>query len=111
MALMYRIILEPDADVGFVGHALEMPGVMSGGRTPTECVASVRDAATLAVGVLLEKGVAPPRPASERRRQAQLNLRVSDEEKLLLEDAASRRGFRGVSEFVRDAALTRARSA
>jgi predicted RNase H-like HicB family nuclease len=107
----YRIILEANDELGFVGHVLEMPGVMADGKTPTECVAAVREAASASVGVMLEQGQSPPRPAGERRRQAQLNLRVTDEEKLVLEEAASRRGFRGVSEFVRDAALHRARSA
>ncbi len=111
LAADYRIILEADAELGFVGHVLEMPGVMADGRTPTECVAAVREAAGASVGVMLEQGQSPPRPAGERKRQAQLNFRVTDEEKLVLEEAANRRGFRGVSEFVRDAALHRARSA
>jgi predicted RNase H-like HicB family nuclease len=107
----YRIILEAESDLGFVGHVLEMPGVMADGRTPTECVREVREAATAAAAVMLEAGQSPPKPAAEGKRQAQLNLRVTDEEKLVLEQAARQRGFRGVSEFVRDAALVRARSA
>ena len=107
----YRIILEADEALGFIGHVLEMPGVMADGKTPTECVAAVREAASASVGVMLEQGQNPPRPAGEKKRQAQLNLRVTDEEKLVLEEAATRRGFRGVSDFVRDAALQRARSA
>ena len=111
LASEYRIILEQEPELGFVGHALEMPGVMADGKTPTECVEQVREAAAGAVATMIEQGQMPPRPAGEKKRQAQLNLRVTDEEKLVLEEAASRRGFRGVSDFVRDAALHRARSA
>ena len=50
---------------------------------------------------MLERGEAPPPPASQGGRTAQVNVRLTAEEKLALEAAASREGFTGVSEFVR----------
>jgi uncharacterized protein (DUF1778 family) len=47
-------------------------------------------------------------PASAGRRQRQLNIRLTEDENLRLEEAARRQGFRGVSDYVRFAALSRA---
>jgi predicted RNase H-like HicB family nuclease len=104
----YKIILESDEDVGFVGHALELPTVFGDGPTPTECVASVREALAVAVATMLEMGERPPLASSQAKRQTQVNIRLTDEEKLLLEDAARRQGFRGLSDYIRSAALGRA---
>lgn len=57
---------------------------------------------------MLEMGEKPPAPASEALRGVQLNIRLTYEEKLLLEAAARRDGFRSVSDFVRAAALAKA---
>ena len=106
LAGKYRLILEPDADVGYLGHALELPMVMADGKTPDACVSSLREALVAAVATMLELGQRPPTPAARSQRTAQINVRVSEEEKLMLEDAARRSGFRGVSDFVRSTALS-----
>jgi predicted RNase H-like HicB family nuclease len=109
VAAQYRIILESDPDVGFIGHGLELPNVFADGPTPSDCVKAVREALAATVATMLEQGSRPPAPAREGLRQTQLNIRVSAEEKLVLEDAARRHGFRGVSDYVRSAALDHAR--
>ena len=106
----YRLILEPDDKLGFIGHALELPTGFAHGVTPDECVKVTREGLTAAVATMLEMGQRPPAPASKARRQAQINIRVSAEEKLVLEETARRNGFRGVSDFVRSAALERTTS-
>ena len=83
-----------------------MPQVMNDGKTPDECVEKTRDILTTAVAYMLEQGQVPPAPAAENRRTEQLNIRLTPEEKLLLEDAARRKGFRGLSDFVRNASLS-----
>jgi uncharacterized protein (DUF1778 family) len=60
---------------------------------------------------VLESGKAPPSPASEDKRTEQVNVRLTKGEKFAFEDAASRQGYRGVSDFVRSAAMKEARSA
>ncbi len=106
LSARYRIVLEPEEELGYVGHPLEMPGVMDDGQTPDECVAKVREAIATTVGMMLEQGQAPPPPANGEKRTAQINVRVTEEEKAQFEAAARRDGFRGVSDFLRAAGLT-----
>ena len=68
----------------------------------------MRESLTTAVATILESGQVPPSPASEQKRSEQINIRVTAEEKLLLEEAARSRGFRGLGDFVRSASLGRA---
>ena len=105
LALQYRLILEPDDEAGYIGHALELPNVMADGKTPDKCVKAVREAVVAAVATLLELDRRPPTPAISGRRAAQINIRVSEEEKLMLEEAARQQGFRGVSDFIRTTTL------
>ncbi len=107
IAASYYLILEPDDELGFIGHALELPTGFAHGSTPDKCVKATREGLTVAVATMLEMGQRPPAPASKGRRQAQINIRVNAEEKLILEESARRNGFRGVSDFVRFAALER----
>ena len=100
----YQIILHFE-NGEYYGRGLEMPQVMNDGKTPDECVANTREILTTAVAYLLETGEVPPSPASENKRSEQVNIRVTAEEKLLLEEAARNKGFRGVSDFVRNASL------
>lgn len=101
----YRLILEEDPEVGFLGRSIELPGVMADGPTPEKCVKEVREALAGVVATMLEAGESPPIPASEERRTDQVNIRLTSEEKLLLEEAARRKGFRGVSDYVRTVTL------
>jgi predicted RNase H-like HicB family nuclease len=110
IAEQYRIILEPSDDPKYVGHTLELPGAIDGGDTPDEAVSHVRAAATTLVAYLLEQGRTPPSPASDAKRSEQVNIRLTPEEKLLLEGAAQREGFRGLSDYVRAATLGKARN-
>lgn len=105
IAATYQIIIHYE-DGEYYGRGLEMPQVMNDGKTPDECVEKTRDILTTAVAYMLEQGQVPPAPAAENRRTEQLNIRLTPEEKLLLEDAARRKGFRGLSDFVRNASLS-----
>lgn len=109
IASQYTVVLQPHARLGFLGHSLEMPNVFVDASTANKCIERMRDALAVAVAVMLEAGQAPPVPAVEQKRETQINIRLSSEEKLLLEHAAKQRGFRGVSDFVRSAALSQMR--
>jgi predicted RNase H-like HicB family nuclease len=106
VAERYQVVLW-FADGEYYGRGVEMPGVMADGRTPDACVAAVREALTAAVATAIELGEAPPPPAAEGARTEQVNIRLSPEEKLLLETAARQQGFRGVADYLRAAALGR----
>lgn len=97
----YRILLSREPQVGYFGRGVEMPLVMADGPTPDVCVRAVRDALVAAVATLLEQGERPPPPSGTGGRAAQVNIRLSAEEKLALEESARQAGFRGLSDYVR----------
>jgi hypothetical protein len=101
----YRIILDEVSPGRFVGTASEMPRITGEGGTPDECVAETRRLLAGAAAIMLKAGQNPPRSAKARSRGEQLNVRLTAQEKLLLEDAAQSLGFRSVSDLVRTRAL------
>lgn len=105
----YRLVLEKDAKLGYFGSAIEIPTVFADGKTPDDCVRAVREALTVAVASMLERGARPP--GGRAKRSLQINVRLSPDEKLALEEAAMRQGYKGISEYVRAAALDRTRAA
>lgn len=104
----YKLMIQKDADVGYLGQALEMPLVMADGSTIAKCAANTLEAMTAAVATLLERDEQPPLPSNAEKRTAQINIRVTEEEKLRLEEAAQRQGFRGISDYMRATALKEA---
>jgi uncharacterized protein (DUF1778 family) len=60
----------------------------------------------VAVATMLEDGQSPPAPAREGHRSAQVNVRMTPEEKAVLESRAKAKGFRGLSDFIRSSMLT-----
>ena len=99
----YRIILEREPH-GFLARSLEMPMVMVHGSTANQCEKKVRDALCVAAATMIEQGHTPP--LSVRKREAQVNVRLTVEEKLVLEETAKREGFKGLSDFIRHLALS-----
>jgi uncharacterized protein (DUF1778 family) len=59
------------------------------------------------VASLLQDGYAPPAPVTEGKRDQQINIRISSEEKLLLETKARQSGAAGISEYIRAVALAK----
>jgi len=106
IASQYRLVLEEEPEVGFVGSSLELPFVFADGPTPDVCVYQTREALTGVVANMLEKGRTPPLSSSANKREEQVNIRLTAGEKLLLEEAARSKGFRGISDFVRNVSLS-----
>ena len=90
---------------GWVGRCVELPLCIGFGADPTACVQETRAVIVTAAATMIENGERMPAPASEEQRTEQINLRITPSEKYRLEDSARRGGFRGVSDFVRSAAL------
>ena len=105
IAERYRIIIRHE-DGEYYGQALELPGAMNDGQTPAECIENTIDIVTTTIAAMLEQGEIPPLPASDERRDEQVNVRLSKLEKLTFEEAARSRGFRGLSDFMRAATLS-----
>jgi predicted RNase H-like HicB family nuclease len=104
VARQYQIIVGQEDDQWF-GRGLELPNVFGDGKTATQCMNNTREALAVAVAFLLEEGQRPPVPANLGRRTMQVNIRVTAEEKALLESTAKRQGYRAVSEYMRTAAI------
>jgi len=108
LAAAYRLVLESHPKLGYVGSSVEMPTVFADGPTADACVAATRKALALAISTMMEEGMHPPLPASMGRRDAQVNIRVGAQEKFMLQEAARRSGFSGISDFLRALALRQA---
>ena len=104
VAGQYQVILTFE-DGHWYGRGLELPTIHGDGKTVNQCVENTREAFAGWVAYLLEDGQRPPTPAREGTRTAQVNVRLTSEEKVLLEATAKRKGFSGLSDFVRAAAI------
>lgn len=104
VAETYDIVLRFE-DGEWFGHALEYPEAMGDGKTPAACVKATRQSIAAGVATMLEAGQTPPAPAREGVRTEQVNIRVTAEEKAILETTARRKGFRGLSDFIRTGAM------
>ncbi|MBN1361517.1 MAG: type II toxin-antitoxin system HicB family antitoxin [Sedimentisphaerales bacterium] len=103
----YRMTLERNEKLGFIGSSVELPTVFADGTTPEACYQATEEALTVAVATMLECGQTPPQPVSARKRTEQVNVRLTAEEKMLLSNAASSLGFKGISDFLRNIAMNR----
>ncbi len=100
----YQIVLEFEGGEWY-GHGLELPGAHGDGKTPRAAVDDTRAAMVAVVGYMLEENQRPPAPAREAQRTEQVNVRLTAEEKAVLEGRSRARGFRGLSDFIRTTVL------
>jgi predicted RNase H-like HicB family nuclease len=104
LARKYQVVLAFEYGEWY-GRGLELSHVYADGKTPGQCVAKTRDALVSAVATLIERGEKPPAPAQSGQRTTQVNVRLTADEKSLLEATARSKGFHGLSDFIRAAAL------
>lgn len=88
----YQIILTNE-DGEWFGRGLELPQVFGDGATPAECIKNTREALAVAVAYLIEQGRPFPTPAKQGKRTTQVNVRLTPDEKTILEGMARRKGF------------------
>lgn len=101
----YRFVLERNEREGYNGSSVELPTVLADGRTPNECYRATQEALIATVATMIESGQQPPLPSSAKKRTVQVNIKLTAEEKLLLSGAAKSFGYKGLSDFLRRAAL------
>ena len=89
----------------WIGHALEYPEAIGVGKTVQQCMEETRKSLLVGVASMLEDGQTPPVPARQNVRSEQVNLRLTPEEKAVLESRSRTKGFRGIADYVRAAAL------
>jgi predicted RNase H-like HicB family nuclease len=107
IARAYRITIEKSDSLGYIGTAVELPTVFADGRMPGDCYEATQQALTIAVATMLEAGQRPPRPAAAMKRTAQVNVRLTYEERSMIATAAANSGFQGLSDFIRNTVLDR----
>ena len=103
-ALRYRIILTPTDDGSFIANAMELPGIIIQEATLTKVVEELHNVLIEVIVRLLREGNAPPQPTAGRRLE-QVNVKLSLEERSLMESAARARGNRGVADYLRQLGL------
>jgi hypothetical protein len=69
--------------------------------TVGQCIAEAKAPAITGVATKLESGKRAPLPTRSQPRNVQINIRLSPDEKRAIEDAASKGGFRGISDYLR----------
>jgi len=99
------VIWQQDGE--YYGRGVELPYAFGDGKSIEKCAAETREAFVAAVASMLQDGYPPPPPALEGKRDQQINIRLSSEEKLMLETKAKQSGAAGISEYVRAVALAR----
>jgi predicted RNase H-like HicB family nuclease len=104
VAQQYQVILSCEGGHWY-GRGLELPQIHGDGKNVSQCVENTREAFQGWVAYLIEEGQRPPTPAREGTRTMQVNVRLTAEEKALLEATAKQKGFSGLSDFVRAAAM------
>lgn len=105
IAASYRLTFESEPDVGFVGSSVEMPGVFADGKTIESCARETLEALATTVATMLEMDERVPAPASESKREQQVHIRLTADERLRIEESARQAGFRSVSDYMRYTAL------
>lgn len=104
LAEQYQVIVSHE-EGHWYGRGLELPYVFGDGKTAQACIEDTRQALAATVATLIEAGQKPPAPAREGTRTMQVNVRLFAEEKAMLEAVAARKGFSGLSDFIRAAAI------
>ena len=104
IAAKYQVIIQYE-DGDYIGRGVELPNAYEDGKTPDECVRKTREMFASVVATMIEDGEVPPPPATEGKRTEQVNVRLSTEEKLILEASARRKGFAGLADYIRATAI------
>jgi hypothetical protein len=87
-------------DGRYIGQCVEMD-TLGIGDTVEQCISQARALAVTGVAYLLESGKRPPLPSRTQTRNVQINIRLSPDEKRAIEEAATKGGFRGISDYLR----------
>jgi predicted RNase H-like HicB family nuclease len=104
LADKYRITLWREED-GWYARCVELPNCMGDGDTPEAAIASTRQAIIAGLATDLARGLPAPLPAREGVRSVQVNVRLSPDEREVIEANAIQAGFKGMADYIRAVAL------
>ncbi len=101
----YKLTIEKSDRLGYIGSSVELPTVFADADTPQKCYEATQEALAVAVAAMLEAGQTPPRPAALMKRTTQVNVRLTQEEKTMIANAAAQAGFKGLGDYIRTTVL------
>jgi predicted RNase H-like HicB family nuclease len=104
----YKLTIEKNERLGYIGSSVEIPTVFADGTTAEKCYEATLEALAVAVAAMLEAGQTPPQTAAFMKRTTQVNVRLTHEEKATIANAATRAGFKGLADYIRTTVLDRA---
>ncbi|MFN0130919.1 MAG: type II toxin-antitoxin system HicB family antitoxin [Phycisphaerales bacterium] len=107
----YRFVTERTDDGTFMAHSIELPAVVAMGDSPEAALHAAIEAQRLAVALMLHDRVHPPLPTGSGKRDQQVNVRMSAQERLLMDAAAKASGFSTIADYLRTAAIEFAKNA
>ncbi|MFN0010460.1 MAG: type II toxin-antitoxin system HicB family antitoxin [Phycisphaerales bacterium] len=112
LAEHYSVVVSsvPGGGGGWLAKCVELPSAFATAPTSDEAVKAVRRPLTTLLATMLELGRPLPSPMTAGKRDAQVNVKLTPEERLVVEGAAKKQGFKGLSDFFRFAALHVARA-
>jgi predicted RNase H-like HicB family nuclease len=82
-------------DGEYYGRGVELPFAFGDAKTIEKCAKNTREGFIAAVASMLQDGQVPPAPASEGNHTKQIDVRLSMEQKLVLQETSHKKGFRG----------------
>jgi predicted RNase H-like HicB family nuclease len=103
IAEQFQVILRREGGE-YIGRGLEFPNCYKDGKTASVCVRKIREMFGMVIATMLEDGEVPA--ASRQRTPTEhVNVRLSIGEKLALDAPARRRGYAGLADYIRAAAI------
>lgn len=103
---LYQVVIGFDQELGcYSGRGAELPSALGFGDTPESCINEVRGNMHALVVHMLETGETPPLMGNPQR-TAQVNIRLTDYEKSLIESLAKSAG-QSASDYIRNVVLGR----
>ncbi len=104
LAGQYKITVWKEDD-GWYGRCVELPNCMGDGADAEAAINSTRAAIVAGLSADLAAGIPAPIPAREGVRSEQVNVRLSPDERTLIEANATRAGFKGLADYIRAVAI------
>jgi len=104
MAHVYKYTVWPEGGEWW-SRCVELPNCLGDGKDVESALASAREAVTAGLASDLAAGLPAPAPAREQIRSEQVNIRLSADEREIIQANASRAGFKGMADYVRSVAL------
>lgn len=104
LAARYSLVVSA-SDEGWSARCVEIPTAFAFAETEERALESARERVRVLLAFMIEQERKLPAPMRESKRDSQVNVKLTAEERMVIEEAARQQGFRGLSDFFRFAAM------